>query len=240
MRNLKANSPLILSAAACVGTLTTAYLAARASYKAANVIRTHEEQNPPAANQKERLKERTRLVWRLYIPPAISTISTIGVVVGANRMGHKKTVATQAALSFVEQGYALYRDKVAEELGPRKDQSIRDKVIADQVAANPPPGVDVLTPTGSGVLCCELFTGRYFICDIEKLRRAVNDINAQLLKHDYATFDDFYWLVGLKPTAVSGNLGWSADKLMELIFSSALIEEGRPCMTFEYNYYKTL
>ena len=81
-------------------------------------------------------------------------------VVGANRMGTKKTIAVQAALNFTERAYSEYRDKVVEELGPRKDQSIRDKVVADQIANKPSPSQDVLV-TGN-VLCCELFTMRYF------------------------------------------------------------------------------
>ena len=142
--------------------------------------------------------------------------------------------------AVTERAYSEYRDKVVEELGPRKDQSIRDKVVADQIANNPSPSQDVLVTGPGNVLCCELFTMRYFASDMEKLRRAQNDMNAKLLKHDYATFDDFYYIIGLRPTTTSGNLGWTSDKLMELIFSTALSDDGRPCITFEYNYTKTL
>jgi hypothetical protein len=240
LRNIKANSPIILSVAAGVGTITTAILVGKASYEAANVIREHEENNAPAINPRERLKERTRLVWKLYIPSAISTASTVACIVGSNRMEAKKTIAANAVLAVTERAYSDYRDKVVEELGPRKDQSIRDKVIADQIANNPSPSQEVLVTGPGNVLCCELFTMRYFACDMEKLRRSQNELNSKLLKHDYATLDDFYYMIGLSPTTASGNIGWQSDKLMELKFSTTLSDDGRPCITFEYNYTKTL
>lgn len=240
LRNIKANSPVILSVAAGVGTITTAILVGKASYQAANVIREYEENNAPAINPKERLKDRTRLVWKLYIPSTISTVSTVACVIGANRMETKKTIAANAVLAVTERAYSDYRNKIVEELGPRKDQSIRDKVVADQVTNNPPPSQDVLVTGPGNVLCCELFTMRYFACDMEKLRRANNELNSKLLKHDYATLDDFYYMLGLSPTTTSGNIGWQSDKLMDLIFSTTLSDDGRPCITFEYNYTKTL
>lgn len=240
LRNIKANSPVILSVAAGVGTITTAILVGKASYQAANVIREYEENNAPAINPKERLKDRTRLVWKLYIPSTISTVSTVACVIGANRMETKKTIAANAVLAVTERAYSDYRNKIVEELGPRKDQSIRDKVVADQVTNNPPPSQEVLITGPGNVLCCELFTMRYFACDMEKLRRANNELNSKLLKHDYATLDDFYYMLGLSPTTTSGNIGWQSDKLMDLIFSTTLSDDGRPCITFEYNYTKTL
>jgi len=90
------------------------------------------------------------------------------------------------------------------------------------------------------VLCCELHTGRYFISDMESLRRAQNDINAKILKHDYATLDDLYYILGLKTTSTSGNLGWTSGRQLEMSYSTMLTEDNRPCITFEYNYIKPL
>jgi Family of unknown function (DUF6353) len=240
LKNIKANSPIILSVAAGVGTIATAFLVGKASFEAANVIQRHEEQNAPAINPKQRFKDRTRLVWKFYIPSAISTTSTIVCIAGANRVGTKKTLAANALLAVTERAYSEYRDKVVEEFGPRKDQSVRDKVVAEQIANNPSPSQEILVTGPGNVLCCEMFTMRYFACDMERLRRAQNDLNSKLLKHDYATFDDFYYMIGLQQTSTSGNLGWTSDKLMELEFSTALSDDGRPCITFTYNYTKTL
>jgi hypothetical protein len=85
-----------------------------------------------------------------------------------------------------------------------------------------------------------LMTRRYFKSDMETLRRAENDIGARTIHDCYTTVSEFYNLVGLKPTSVSDNQGWSSDKLMELRFSTCLTESGDPCLAFDYNYVKPL
>jgi hypothetical protein len=181
----------------------------------------------------------TKLVWKLYIPAGISATSTITCLVGANRVSFKKTMAAQAAFAVSERVFSEYRDKVIEEYGDRKDQSIRDK-IADEQVKKTAPSPDIIISGPGNVLCCELYTGRYFTSDMETLRRAVNDLNSRLLKHDYATFDDFYHLIGLNQTSSSGHMGWKTPKMLELSFTTVLTEDNRPCLAFEYNYMEPL
>lgn len=238
-KGIKANSPIILSVAAGVGVLATAYLTGIASYQAAKVIKAKEDVDGTPTDRKQRLKERTKLVWKLYIPAGISTVTTIGAIVGSNRVSSRKTLAATTALAFSERAYSEYRDKIVEEYGARKDQAIRDKVISDQVKSTA-PSQEVLVTGPGDILCCELLTMRYFKCDMETLRKSVNNINAKMLTHDYQTLNDFYYMIGLAYTSESGRLGWESSKLMDLSFSTALTEDGRPCITFEYNYTKLL
>ena len=238
-KNVKEHSPVILSIAAGVGTIATAYLTARASFKAAEVIRKYENENALWANKKEQLKGRTKLVWKLYIPPAVSTVGTIVCIAESSRIGFKKTLAAQSALAFSQQAFSNYRDKVVEEFGPHNDRKIRDKIAEEHVHNDPPCSQDAVLIGSGSVLCCELYTGRYFNSDMETLRRAANNINARLNKHDYATLDDFYYEISLARTSYSGQAGWKSDKLMELVFSTVLTDDGRPCLAFEYNYTTT-
>lgn len=234
-RNLKAHSPVILSITAGVGTIATAYLTGRASFKAAKIIRKYEKKVTYADNR-ERLKERTKLVWKLYIPPALTTVGTIACIAGSNRVGNSKTLAAQSALAVSQQMFADYRDKVVEEIGSHKDRAIRDKIAEERVHNDPPCSQDAILMGSGNVLCCELYTMRYFNSDMETLRRAQNDINSKLNKHDYATLDDFYYAIHISGTSHSGQIGWKSDKLMELMFSTVLTDDNRPCLAFEYNY----
>ena len=237
--NTKEHSTVLLSVGAGVGTLATAYLVARASFKACDVIRHEEKIWGTPTERKERVIQRTKLVWKFYIPPAIAGVSTVGLIVGANRTGIKKVLAAQTALAVSERVYNEYRDKVIEEYGDRKDQSIRDQIAEERVKATA-PGPDIMISGPGNVLCCEMYTGRYFTSDMETLRKAQNELNSKLLAHDLATFDDFYEMIGLARTSSSGNLGWKSTKLMKLEFSTVLTEDGRPCLTFEYNYVETV
>jgi hypothetical protein len=210
-------------------------LVGKASFEACDTIREQEKYYPPSTDSKQRVVERTKLVWKIYIPSAISATSTIACLVGANRVGLKKTMAAQTAFAISERMYSEYRDKVIEEYGERKDQSIRDK-IADERVKLTAPSNDILVTGPGNVLCCELYTGRYFSSDMESLRKAQNELNSQLLAHDYATFDDFYYMIGLGRTSSSSQMGWKSTKLMGLSFSTILTDDGRPCLAFEYNY----
>ena len=90
------------------------------------------------------------------------------------------------------------------------------------------------------VLCCELHTGRYFECDIESLRRAENKVNQRLIGEMYCTLTEFYWEVDLPVTSQSSEIGWEAGRPLKLEFSTVLTKDGKPCLTFEYNYTKLL
>lgn len=235
--NVKSQSPLILSGIAGVGVLATAFLASKATVQAVDIIRAEEAITGTAGDKKQLIKERVGLVWKIYIPPTISAVGTIACIVGSNRISSKKIFAAQTAFAVSERVYSEYRDKVIQEYGEKKDQSYRDSIAQDRVKEKGPAAI----VAGSGaVLCCELYSMRYFTSDMETLRKAQNDINKKMLAHDYATFSDFYYEIGLSETTESSRMGWTSSRLMDLEFSTVLSEDGRPCIAFDYNYKKIL
>ncbi len=253
MSTMKRRSPLILSSMAVSGVVTTSYLTGKATWEASQEIRGWEEHNGydgygrghgleegPGNTTKQRLKERAVMTWKLYIPAAASGVVTIACIVGTARVSNKRAAAAQAAFVLTERAYSEYRNKVIEEYGERKDQTIRDSIAEDRVKNNTPPSAEVLVTGPGNVLCCELHTGRYFASDMETLRKAQNDLNSRLLGQDSSSLDDFYWLIGLNGTSNSSDLGWNSDKLMSLEFTTVLTEDGRPCLAFEYNYIRPI
>lgn len=226
----KANSPALLTALGASGTITTAYLTGKASFEAAKRLETI----PPSAKPKEKFE----LVWDLYIPAGISGVITLSCIVGANHVSSKRITAAYSLLNISEKAFSEYKEKVVEVMGNKKEQALRDEIVQDKVRESAPNNV-ILSGSGT-VLCCELLTGRYFNSDMETLRKAQNDINAKLLNDLYATLNDFYWLIGLPQTSYSGQAGWVPEKQLDLLFSTALTDEGRPCLAFEYNYTKVL
>lgn len=227
----KTNGPAILAGLGVSGTVFTAYLTAKASFKAAREI---DKAQPALATN----KEKAQLVWKLYIPAGVSGAVTIGCIIGATGVGNRKTAAAATAYSLTERAFSEYRDKVVEQIGEHKEQGIRDKIVEEKIAISPPKDTIVI---GSGkVLCCELYTGRYFECDMEKLKRSQNDINAHLLSNTYVALSEFYYRVGLPFTSHCANVGWDSDKQMALEFTTVLTEGGVPCLAFDYNYVKPL
>jgi Family of unknown function (DUF6353) len=235
VKTLKSNSPEILTALGVGGVIATSYLTTKATAKSIRVIDDMEENDGYAPSNKDRIKERVRLVWKNYIPPVISGAVTIGCIVGSNRVNGNRTAAAVAAYSLTERAFSEYKDKVAEEFGENKEQKIRDDIARDKVLNNPSREVMITTVSGH-VLCCELYTGRYLRSDMESLRKAQNDLNAILISQIRASLDDFYDLIHIPYTSNSCRLGWDSDKLMELKFSTVVADSGEPCLAFEYNY----
>lgn len=239
LKLVKSNAPEILSALAVSGVVTTSYLIGKASFAASEVIRTHEDFAGTPEDPKERIKERTKHVWRLYVPSGISAGLTIVCIVGANKSGNRQAAAAITAYSITEKAFSEYREKVAEQIGKGKEQAIRDEVAQDAVKHHPVTREVHITGTGE-VMCFEMYTSRYFKSDMETLRKAQNDINAMVVNNLYVTLDEFYDLIGLEHTSMSDKLGWDSDKLMDLRFSAVMGRNNEPCLAFEYNYLKPL
>lgn len=235
-KSFRDNSPAILTGLGVSGTIITAYLAGRASIESDRVITKEAEARANNTEVELTKKEIVKLVWKHYIPTAISGAVTIGCIVGAARVGSRRTAASMAAYSLSEKAFTEYREKVVEQIGARKEQSVRDEIAQDKVTLNPPPGREVILSGPGNVLSCELYTGRYFNSDMESLRQAQNNLNAKLVRDGYASASDLYYMLGLPPTSFSDKIGWNSDRLLEMQFSTTLSGDGRPCLAFDYNY----
>jgi Family of unknown function (DUF6353) len=228
---LRKNSPAILTAFGVSGTITTTVLAVRSGMEHARILSPHE-------NCTMSRKETAEMVWRVYIPPAVSAGVTIVCIVGAAKASSRRTAAITAAYSISERAFSEYREKVVEVIGKNKEQKVRDAIAQDKVNNNPPASI-IATSEGK-VLCCELFTGRYFESDMESLRKAENKINSTALANGEASLSDLYYLLGLPWTTYSSENGWTNERLLELEFSPIMAPGDKPCLAFDYSYIKPL
>lgn len=227
------NSPAILTAVGVAGTLSTAFLTGRASFKAALVIEDVSLHLHP--DEEFGLKRKIEIVWRFYVPPACSAAVTVAAIILANQIGTRRAAAVAAAYAISEKAYAEYREKVVEKIGENKERQVRDELAQDRVTKHPVGAAQVVVASGGDVLCFETHTGRYFRSDVETLKKAQNDLNYRILNDDYASLTDFYHLIGLARTDISDEVGWKSDKLLELEFSYTGAENGQPCLAITYN-----
>src|SRR5689334_17749511 len=87
-KTLKRNSPEILTGLGVAGVVSTAYLTARASFKANTRLwikfscpDDHGDMQLPSN------KDKVMEVWKFYIPPVLSGSATIACIIGASK-GH--------------------------------------------------------------------------------------------------------------------------------------------------------
>ena len=226
-----AHSPAILTGLGIAGMIFTVIEAVRATPKA---MRQIEEATEDIPDPKPR--DKVKACWKCYIPAALGGTASIAVLIFANRTGEKQRAALSAAYTLAETSLNEYRHKTAEKLGRRKDEMIRDEIAKDRITANPPKDTEIIVTGKGDVLCYEAVTGRYFRSDIEKLRRAENDLNFRMLSEMSISLNEYFAEIGLPLTDIGDSLGWSLEKgRIQLIFSSQLTEDGEPCLVVSFD-----
>lgn len=235
------NTPAILTAIGVTGTIATAVLAGKASFKAAELIAEHEEVSEKfhmndVTSQEEyeknlSFKTKADLVWKLYVPAIGTGAVTIACIVASNHVSTKRAAALASAYTISQEACREYKDKVLEKLGEKKEQELRDEISQDRVNRNP---LGTFIVSNANALCLDLHSGRYFRCDMETIRKAENDINYRILGDNYASLTDFWEKVGLDRTSESDEIGWNSDMKLEVIYATALADNNEPCITLEF------
>jgi len=220
------NSPGILTGLAVAGTVSTAVLAAKAAFNSAGYLET----NDPDANYD--LKESAKEVWRFYIPTVMSGAATITCIVAANRIGARRTAAIAAAFQLSEKLAEEYKDRVVQTLGKQKEEKMRSELAADRM--NRTPGADQIIIVGPETLFLDEMSGRFFKHEVEKVRKAVNDINFKINNDFYASLSEFYDLIGLDRTTFSDDVGWNADSQLDVTYTPTIIKDGRAAIAISF------
>lgn len=236
------NSTTILTAMGVAGTVSTAVLTGRSTFKAAQLIEREQDalEREAALENGEGWKEqtvvsKTRLVWRLYIPPAAVMLTTITSIIMANKLASKKIAALAVAGGISERALQEYKAKVVEKLGERQDTKIRDEIAQERIDQHPLSSREVILAGTGEVLCFDMLTGRYFQSTMEEIKRAENKINHELNNHMNASLSEFYNEIGLPPTPYTDSVGWNANNLLKLQFSATL-QDGKPCMAIYFEH----
>jgi len=220
------NSPLILTAIGVTGTITTAYFAGKASFKAAEVLEFELSAQEPRTFRTDMEK-----VWKLYIPAVISGTGTIACIIMANRIGTRRAAAMASAYAISERAFTEYKEKVVEQLGEKREQKIRDEIQQERIDREHL----VVGPKPSGkVWCKDAWSGRVWPCTMETIKKAQNDTNHEVLNYGYASLTDFYQRVGLEGTKESDNVGWNSDKLLEVFFTTGLSDDQEPVLIMDF------
>lgn len=250
-RFIRHNSPAILTGLGVAGLFSTAVLAVRGTIPAIRAIdeasrravfnesEPDENGNVSAGVEYEdvhlELKDYVQLTWKHYIPAVSVAVLTAGCIISANTLNSRRNAALISAYALAETGFREYREKVVEEIGEKKEEVIREKVIQDRMKENPPPPAEhMLVVAGQSQLCLDKLSGRYFMSDVETIRKAQNDINQKCINEMYASMNDFYALLGLSPIEIGEVVGWNTDNMLEIMFTTTLSEDSRPCLAIDY------
>ena len=238
--SLSRHSPEILMVIGITGMITTTVLAVKATPKA---IRLMEERKNELEVESLTPVETVKATWKCYIPAAISGATSVACLIGSHSVNARRNAALAAAYKLSETAFSEYREKVVETIGEKKERVVRDKVSEKQIKDNPVSRTEVIV-TGKGqTLCFEPLSSRYFYSDLEKIKRAENKLNKDIITDPFdtgVTVNDFYEEIGLPGTATGDGLGWNLRIGMIDIYPSAQMaeegteHEGEPCIVLNY------
>lgn len=227
------HSPEILVGAGIVGMVTTVVLAVKATPKAVILM---EEKKKEEQVEKLTPVETIKATWKCYIPTVAMGALSTACIVGASTVNMKRNAALATAYTSTAAALKEYQEKVIDTIGEKKEKAIKDAIARDKIEKNPVRNNEIIY-TGKGeTLCYDAHGGRYFKSDIDKIRKAVNELNRTMTYDHYVSLNDFYYELGLKTTTGGEDLGWNLDNgLIEVHFSSQLTEDGDPCLVIDYS-----
>lgn len=232
------NSPLIMTVVGVTGTLATAYLTGKATFKAAEILAEEEAVLDRVHSNEdfERIytfKYKFDHVWKLYIPAAGTAVLTVAAIIFSHHVSTRRAAALASAYAISEKAFEEYKEKVVSKMGEKKEEQVRDELAQDRLNRDPVSRREVIIVNGN-VLCYDVLTGRYFLSDMETIRKAQNDINEQIIHSHYASLGDFFDKIGLPQTGLSEELGWNLETMLDIHYSTQMSDDNRPCVVITY------
>jgi len=232
------HSPALLTGMGVAGMITASIQAVKATPKALSIIEKREEEE---LEKNEYFSKFTRWgvvkeTWKCYIPASITCVMSIACLVGASSINHKRNAALATAFALSETALKEYRAKVVETIGEKKAQTVRDAVAKDQLDRLTASSKEVIVIGDGKTMCYDPVSGRTFMSDIDKIKKAENSLNRLMLEDGVVTLNDFYFEIGLDQIKMGDMLGWSVDKgLITFNLSAILGSDGKPYVVVNYD-----
>lgn len=172
-----------------------------------------------------------RTTWKLYIPTAVGFITSAGLLVAANVLQERRQAAVMGLYALSETALRTYQNKVVDVIGATKEHDIRQAIAKDSIVNDPPVDGQIIITGDGDFLCKEAMSGRYFRSNRNKIERAENELNKDILRGEGVSVNDFRYALNLPNVQGGDNMGWNSDfGMLEFDITTAMNEEGEPCI----------
>lgn len=237
-RSVSKRSPEILTGIGIAGMVTTTVLAVKATPKAITLIEEEKErQSRETGEDCQHLTpvDTVKVAWKPYIPAMVTGVASAMCLIGSCSVNTRRTAAIATAYKLSETALTEFKEKAVETIGEKKVKEIKDKISKDKVEKDPVSRHNVIVTDKGNTLCYDAAAGRYFKSDIERIKRAVNEVNRRMIYDNYVSLNEFYDELDLDHTELGDELGWNLDTgLIDVDFSSQIAEDGTPCIVVSY------
>lgn len=226
------HAPEILIGCGVAGLISSAVMMGPAAIKASKMLKSKKEKVKRELTKKEIVKT----TWKPYVAPTITAVSSVACIIGGTKINLRRNAALITAYNLSKTAFTEYKEEVKTAIGEKKEQKIQESIDRRHVTQNPPKSEGVIVTKHGDTLCYDNQTGRYFKSDIDKIKKAVNDLNARLLREMSISLNEFYYAISLPCVAAGSTLGWTTEKgLIDVTFSAQIAGEdsdfdGTPCV----------
>lgn len=225
------HSPEILTGIGIAGMATSTVLAVKATPKALEDIKAHEEE----VGYKLKPIDMVKVTWKNYIPAAVTGTVSIMCLIGASSVNARRNAALATAYKLSEKALTQYKEAVVETVGEKKEREIRDNMAKKQVEQTPMSGNTVIVTGKGDSLFLDTTCSRYFRSNVDKINKVVLDLNKRMRDEMEITLNEFYYELGLDGADVGDDLTWSIDDEYIEVSFSAIPVNGEPCMVMSFN-----
>ena len=231
------NDTKLMTAAVCGGIVATGVLSARAGIKAYKIL----EEEEYTAKKPLKFTEKAKKTWTVWIPPFAAAAATIAVASITESVNLSKQATLFEAWTIAKNAKSEFVDKTKEVVGEKKVEKIKEELIKDKVAANPPSEPNIIYTSHGDTLCREGWHGRYFKSDIAFIKEVFNKLNDRINSNpmNYVTMEDLFLELDLEPMARDKYWMFSQDTgIMKPTFTSGLDETtGLPYFSIDFDEY---
>lgn len=233
-------SPEILTGIGIAGMIATTILAVKATPKALKCIDAKREELELDPNDNLTVKETVQAMWKCYVPATVCGATSVACLIGASYANNRSKAALAAAYNLSASAFTEYKNKVTEVIGEKEERKVRDEVAKDRLHQKPVEQSAIIVNSNGNTRFLDSISKRRFTSDIDKVKRAQNELNARMLEgEDYVSLNDFYYEIGLDGVEFGDDLGWNIYNgrkgMIKLNFHAQLDTDGVPCIVLDYD-----
>ena len=224
------HSPEILTGLGVIGMIATTVTAVSATPKALELIEENKDEDGHISK-----KDVVKVTWKQYVPSVLIGTASIACIVGSNKISIHRSALLAAACSISEEKLKEYKNKVVDVFGEKKEkEEVYESIIQDKIDESPIPNCE--PKKSDDILFYDVWSGRYFYSDRNRIDRAINELNSIFLQSDQVCLNDFYDSINLDRNQFGYICGWNRDttNLIEIRYSSHISKDGNPCLAVDF------
>ena len=183
-------------------------------------------------------KEIVQTVWKNYIPAVAAAAFGFACFFESDHIHRKGKSALLTLYALSEADRLDFKKQTEKVVGKNKVKEIEQEVIQERVKKETEtmPKTHVIETGHGNTLIRDAFSGQYFRCDTEYIRKKCNDLTYRLWSAMEIDLNDVYMEIdGLEQNDGGDMVGWIAeDGPIEPYFVAAFSAWGEPCASMSF------